>query len=140
MIRLFLDSSALAKRYVKEVGTERVLELCRGAEEVVVSIIALPEVVSTLNRLRREGRLPQRDYDAIKQDVIADLAEATVIEATASILDKALACLERSPLRASDAVHIATAMEAGADLFLTADRRQRQGAIDAGLKVEAVGL
>ncbi len=140
MIRLFLDSSALAKRYVQEVGTERVVVLCREAEEVVVSIIALPEVVSTLNRLRREGRLSQRDYHAIKQDVLADLAEASVIEVTASIVDKALACLERSPLRASDALHIATAMEVSADLFVTADRRQRQGATDAGLKVEAVGL
>ena len=140
MIRLFLDSSALAKRYVQEVGTERVVVLCREAEEVVVSIIALPEVVSTLNRLRREGRLSQRDYHAIKQDILADLAEASVIEVTASIVDKALACLERSPLRASDALHIATAMEVSADLFVTADRRQRQGATDAGLKVEAVGL
>ena len=36
-MRLFLDSSALAKRYVLENGSDRVVELCREADEVVLS-------------------------------------------------------------------------------------------------------
>jgi len=139
-MRLFLDSSALAKRYVREVGTERVVALCADADEVVVSIIALPEVVSTLNRLRRGGRLSDSEYATIKQEVVADLADATTLEVTPSIVNKALTCLERSRLRASDALHIATAMGAAPDLFLTGDRRQREGGTKAGLKIEGVGI
>jgi hypothetical protein len=139
-MRLFLDSSALAKRYVREAGTDRVVALCAEADDVIVSIIALPEVVSTLNRLRREGRLSDSEYATMKHDVVADLAEATTIELTASIVGEALTCLERSRLRASDALHIASALEADPGLFLTGDRRQREGATEAGLKVEGVGI
>jgi len=139
-MRLFLDSSALAKRYVREAGTDRVVALCADADEVVVSILALPEVVSTLNRLRREGRLSDSEYATIRQEVADDLAGATTMELTPSVVDKALVCLERSRLRASDALHVATAMEAAPDLFLTGDRRQREGAMKAGVKVEGVGL
>lgn len=139
-MRLFLDSSALAKRYVREAGTDRVVALCTEADEAIVSIIALPEGVSTLNRLRREGRLSESEYATIKQEAVDDLAEATTMEVTPSIVEKALVCLERSRLRASDALHIASALEADPDLFLTGDRRQREGATGAGLKVEGVGI
>jgi len=126
-MRLFLDSSALAKRYVREVGTDRVVALCTEADEVIVSVIALPEVVSTLNRLRREGRLTESEYATMKQEVVDDLTEAITMDVSPSIVEKALVRLERSPLRASDALHIASAQEAGPDLFLTGDRRQRGG-------------
>ncbi|MBM4035193.1 MAG: type II toxin-antitoxin system VapC family toxin [Planctomycetes bacterium] len=139
-MRLFLDSSALAKRYVREVGTDRVVALCTEADEVIVSVIALPEVVSTLNRLRREGRLTESEYATMKQEVVDDLTEAITMDVSPSIVEKALVRLERSPLRASDALHIASAQEAGPDLFLTGDRRQRGGASDAGLRVEGVGI
>lgn len=139
-MRLFLDSSALAKRYVREPGTERLAALCAEADQVIVSILALPELMSTLNRLRRAGRLSETDYATIKQDVLDDLEEATTIELTPSAVRQAVACLERARLRSSDALHIACAMEASPDLFVTADRRQRGAAVSAGLKVEPVGL
>lgn len=138
-MRLFLDSSALAKRYVREAGTDRVVALCAEAEEVIVSVLALPEIISTLNRLRREGRLSDSEYATIKQDVIADMEGATMIEVSPPIVRQAIACLESSPLRASDAVHVASALESCPDVFLTGDHRQREGANDAGLNVEGVG-
>ncbi|HPD17941.1 MAG TPA: type II toxin-antitoxin system VapC family toxin [Planctomycetota bacterium] len=139
-MRLFLDSSALAKRYVRDAGTDRLAALCAEADQVIVSILALPELMSTLNRLRRAGRLSESDYATIKQDVLDDLEEATTIELTPGAVRQAVACLERARLRSSDALHLASAMEASPDLFVTADRRQRGAAISAGLKVEPLGL
>jgi predicted nucleic acid-binding protein len=43
-------------------------------------------------------------------------------------------------LRAADAVHLASALEFGCDLFLTADRRQGQAAAQLRLKVATVGI
>jgi predicted nucleic acid-binding protein len=50
-MRTFFDTSAFVKRYVEEPGSERVMEICREAEHLVLSLICLPEMVSTLNRL-----------------------------------------------------------------------------------------
>ena len=137
-MRLFLDSSAFAKRYIAEPGSDRVAARCAEADQALLSVIALPEAMSTLNRLRREGKLSDDGYLALKQDIVADLGQATIIDLTPSVVARAVVCLERSPLRALDAIHVASAMECSPDLFLSADRRQCQAARGMGLKVEEV--
>jgi predicted nucleic acid-binding protein len=56
-MRVFFDTSAFVKRYVEEPGTEKVLDICGQAEQLVLCIICLPEMISTLNRFVREGKL-----------------------------------------------------------------------------------
>ena len=53
-MKLFLDTSAFAKRYVAEPGSEKVMALCQEADALFVSVICLPELISTLCRLVRE--------------------------------------------------------------------------------------
>lgn len=138
-MRIFLDSSALAKRYVEEPGTEQVLRLCQRADEVILSSLCVPEIISGFNRLRREKKLSPARYRSLKHDLAADVEEATIIDLTPLVIDRTIACLERVPLRALDAVHLASAIESMCDLFLTADRKQEQAAVQCGLTVEAVG-
>ncbi len=56
-MKAFFDTSAFVKRYVNEVGSEKVAEICKQADELALSIICFPEMISTLNRLIREGKL-----------------------------------------------------------------------------------
>ena len=51
-MRVFFDSSAFAKRYVDEVGTPEVLIWCDRANELLLSVIALPELVSAFRSYR----------------------------------------------------------------------------------------
>ncbi|MEK7389101.1 MAG: type II toxin-antitoxin system VapC family toxin [Elusimicrobiota bacterium] len=138
-MRIFLDSSSLAKRYIIEPGTDQVLGRCGQADEVVLSVLCVPEIISALNRLRRENKLSKPRYRRLKRDFAADLAQATIIDLTSSVMDRVVFCLERSSLRALDAIHVASAMEAGCDLFISADRRQCEAAAGLRLKVEIVG-
>lgn len=138
-MRLFLDSSALAKRYVEEPGSDKVLSLCCGAEEIILSSLCVPEIISGFNRLRREGNLSPARYRSLKRALAADVDEATIIDLTPLVIDRTIACLERSPLRASDAVHLASAIESMCDLFVTADHKQGQAASHLHLKVDSVG-
>lgn len=55
-MRVFFDSSALVKRYVREAGTDAVRRWCDQATEIVLSGIALPELVSSFCRLQREAK------------------------------------------------------------------------------------
>ncbi len=52
----YLDTSGLVKRYVPEVGSAWVEQLCRR-EPVSTSLIAIPELASALARRTREGAL-----------------------------------------------------------------------------------
>jgi len=138
-VRLFLDTSALIKRYVTEPGSERVLELSAEADALAVSVVALPEAISTLRRLVRETRLTEAHYRALKAAITQDLADADVCDLTPSALRYAVRCLERNPLRALDAVHVGCARVYRPDRFLSADRRQSAAARNEGLPVELVG-
>ncbi len=127
-MRLVLDSSALAKRYISEPGSDAVLAACRAANEIVLSVICVPEILSALNRLRRAGELSDADYLQLKQDFAADIDEAAVVSLNRGVLRGAIVCLEATHLRALDAIHVASAMESACDLFMTADRQQCRAA------------
>ena len=66
-MRVFFDTSAFVKRYIEEPGTDKVTEICTQADVLVLSVICLPEMISTLNRLVREGRLAPHDYRKIRK-------------------------------------------------------------------------
>lgn len=51
-MRVFFDSSAFAKRYVREEGSELVLYWCDQATELCLYGIALPEIISAFCRLQ----------------------------------------------------------------------------------------
>jgi predicted nucleic acid-binding protein len=128
-MRLFLDSSALAKRYVQESGTNRILSHLSEASEVGLSSIAVVELLSAFNRLRREGKLGPRDYKALKKELATDIKEASVITVNDLNITKAVHALEVGVLRTLDAIQIGAAQTFRPDLFLTSDKRQYETAL-----------
>ena len=138
-MRVFLDSSALVKRYIDEPGKERVLQHCRDADEIVLSVLCAPELLSAFNRLRREEKISASNYRRLKIDLAADLEQATIVDLTPSVVHRTVSFLERAALRTLDAIQLASASESMCDLFLTADRRQCEAAARLKLRTENVG-
>jgi predicted nucleic acid-binding protein len=139
-MKLFLDSSALAKRYIEEAGSGRVDELLAHASALGISVLAFPEVTSALCRRRREKTLNAKQYSAAKAALIEDVGDAEIINLTDTVVVSAVGLLEESLLRAADAMHVACAREWGAGLFVSADGRQCTAARAVGLKVEELQL
>lgn len=137
-MRVFLDSSALVKRYIGEAGTDEVLAWCDKATELAVAVIAVPEVVSAFRRLVRDNRLNETQYAALKADLRADLADALLCEVSPQVVQRAIAALEAHPLRAMNALHVGAALVAGAEVFVSADARQCAAAVQLGLEVVAL--
>jgi predicted nucleic acid-binding protein len=137
-MRVFFDSSALAKRYIDEAGTAEVLAWCDEATELALSVIAVPELISAFRRLVREGRLTEQEYLQLKVDLRADLADALLCEVSPQVVQRAIDALEVTALRGMDAVHIGGALVCGADVFVSADARQGSAAARFGLRVVAV--
>ena len=137
-MKVFLDTSAFAKRYVAERGSEKVLALCQQADSLVVSVICLPELVSTLSRLVREKKIVKAAYLKLKGDAMADLRDIDVCQITPEVLAAVVALLESHPLRAMDAFHVACALACTPDVFVSADHRQLSVARKAGLRIADV--
>ncbi|MDI6817047.1 MAG: type II toxin-antitoxin system VapC family toxin [Actinomycetota bacterium] len=138
-MRLLVDSSALAKRYVFENESETIDSLLGRASELGLCIILVPEIVSGLNRRVREGVLTAHEYRKIKRQLLNDVRDATVLQLTPAVIAHSVKLLEGNVLRAMDALHVACALEWQAELFVTADRRQLTAAGNAGLQTKYVG-
>lgn len=138
-MKLAIDSSSLAKRYVQEVGSDKVEQLLVDASELAFSIILVPEIVSGLNRRLREGILTSADYQAVKRQLMDDVREATILQITPAVVSYSVRLLEDNNLRAMDALHVACAFEWKADLFVTSDKRQYIASKNAGLQAKYIG-
>lgn len=137
-MKTFFDSSAFAKRYVDEVGSQDVADLCAAATELGLSVVCIPEIVSALNRLRRERSLSSRQYTDAKQSLAEDVRDVAITNLTAEVISTCTAVLEASPIRAMVALHVACAIQWRAELFVSADKRQVSAARKAGLQTRLV--
>jgi len=138
-MKLAVDSSSFAKRYVQEIGSEELERFLEDASELAFSVILVPEITSGLNRRLREHILAMADYRAVKKQLMDDVSDATVLQITPSVISRSVKLLENNALRALDSLHVACALEWRADLFITSDRRQFMAAKNSGLHAEYVG-
>jgi len=135
-MRVFFDASAFAKRYVREKGTDKVLAWCNRADEIALSVIAIPEIVSALCRLRRSAVLTENEYEQCKANFLGDIADALICDTSPQAIQLAVSALEQHALRGMDAIHIGAALACEADVFVTADVRQRDAAMAMGLRTD----
>jgi predicted nucleic acid-binding protein len=110
----FLDSSALVKRYVQEIGTAWVRNITRrnSSNVIYVAHITAVEVTCAVARRRKGKTLKPRRASSILHRFRQHLAgRYTVIEVTPDLLDDAMRLGNTHSLRAYDAVQLAVALE-----------------------------
>jgi len=141
----FLDSSALVKRYVPEMGSAWMQAIADAATGnlLIISRITWVEVLSALARRQREGSLNATDVSLIIQQFRFDLTnQYSVVEINQILAESAGQLVNQYPLRAYDAVQLAAvlriqpafAMATSTPLvFLNADDRLLAIAQTAGL-------
>ena len=129
----------MAKIYIKEPGSERVAALLNAAEEIVVSLLAVPEVISALNRGLREHRVKPSEYSKLKSRFLHDVRHWTLVTLDEASIEVAVACLEKGTPRTLDAVQIGCAKVSGCEVMVSSDDRQSRAAQIMDLGVEFVG-
>ena len=135
-MRVYLDTSALAKRYVQEPGSEDLEQLfSRDVKEAVVSTLTLPEFGAALGRKVRDREINRKSASAAMEEFDRDWQEAfALVPVTTEIAEFAAELAFKYPLKGSGAVHLATAMLSRVDLFVTSDRQLLGVCEKAGLK------
>lgn len=139
----YCDSSALVKRYVREPGRPMLMELLR--RRACVSSALLPvELRSAFRRRVGEATLDASQLPILLERLAADRLSWTLVPIGAEILGAAEALVGTYPLRALDAIHVASAKVFAARvpspvLFLSADRKQTEVASAVGLTARLIG-
>jgi predicted nucleic acid-binding protein len=132
---LYVDSSAMLKRYVDEPDSDTADALLRSDPSLLTARHAIVEVRRNLARL-----LDERDATAARAAFLDDLAAFSIIELDRVTCDAAADIAEITGVRTLDALHLAAAQRAGGSAvpFLTYDVRQAQAARGLGFTVVGV--
>lgn len=135
---LYLDTSALVKLIHREEGSERVRSAFGQAQAVASSTLAMVEVHSALARLRREGAADEalRGWLPALSHVWDGMVRVSMDRA----VDPACGLCLSHPLRALDAVHLASALllraEGGLEVvFASWDAKLKDAARQEGFQV-----
>ena len=142
MALYFLETSALVKLYVREAGTERLLRLAARAANHRFAVLALAriEVHSAIRRRQREGEfdvsIANRLLNRLDQHLESRFMKQLLND---SLIDLATELVDRSALRAYDAVQLAGCLVLKANsgkeapTFVCSDQRLLQAAANEGV-------
>lgn len=149
MSQFFVDSSALVKRYVTEVGTLWMQQLSNpvAGHTIILATITRVEVAAALaSRHRTYAGLTLAERDGAVALLEQHCAtEYVLIPIDTPVLDRALALTQRHRLRGYDAVQLATSLSIDevyrrADMppltLLSADHDMLNAALAEGLAVD----
>ena len=110
MMFLYLDSSALVKRYVDEPHSEEVALLMDEALAIGTSAISRVEVGAALVRAARGNRLDAEGAGRAQEEFAEDWPDFSKVPVTETLLTHAERLAWRHGLRAYDAVQLAAAL------------------------------
>jgi uncharacterized protein len=139
---VYFDASAFVKLLVEEDGSDLAVALWDGADLVVASRLAHPEVRAAQGAAHRLGRLDRAQLKAAERLWAEYWRAVRPVELTEGVADHAGDLAARHALRGSDAIHLASALVLGQAGVIVAvwDRRLHQGAAAAGLAVAPARL
>ena len=107
---LYVDTSALFKRYVEEDESEAVVERMQGAPTVGTVLVTRVEVAAALAKAVRDQRLSQREATEAEQDFLDDGQDFTRIGLTDALIARAGTLAWQYNLRGYDATQLAAAL------------------------------
>lgn len=144
----FIDSSALVKRYIRETGSNWVLNLFDPAlnHEVFIAAITGVEIVAAITRRSRSRSISVSDATATCNQLRSDLKKNyQIIEITEIIINSGMALAETYGLRGYDAIQLAVGRAVNtlcithglpSTIFVSADKELNAAAVSEGLVIE----
>lgn len=140
-VSAYLDTSALAKWYVNERGSNAFVAYLQGLDSAVISSLTRAEMRSLLARRRRMGHfdaaLEAILYSAFLDDIasgalfLQPLEDARVADAV-----NLIGRYPEHPLRTLDALHLCVARQMGIETLATADVVMADAARAMGFSVD----
>jgi predicted nucleic acid-binding protein len=107
---LYMDTSALIKRYVREDGTEEVISIVERANGVGSVILTQVEMAAALAKSVRQGWVQQETAWQAWQDFLVHWRSFARLSISVATLERASGLAWEYGLRGYDAMHFASAL------------------------------
>lgn len=107
---LYLDTSALVKLYIDELGSTEVKQRVKAAQIVSTSRVAYVEARAGIARKFRDAELSKTEYNHMLEDLEEDWGSYFIVEVSESVTKLAGQLVHRYPLRGFDAIHLASGL------------------------------
>jgi len=105
---IYLDSSALVKRYVEEDGSGAVDRLLADHPYAATSRLTYPEILSALHRKHRAKEISVRVLGTLVEAFESDWGKLFVLEFDEDLLPIVKQSIRKHAVRGADAVHLAS--------------------------------
>ena len=126
---VYLDTSAVLRAVLETGSTPEVEAQLREAPALITSRLALVESARAIHRLRVAAQIPESRLADAEREIAAVWARCDLWELTPAVCEAARHVAPSTPLRALDALHLATFVAARRRItgleFLTVDERLR---------------
>lgn len=107
---IYLDTSALVKKYVEESGSSDVQKLIKSADHSGTSWITCTEMAAALSRTVRMKLFSASEAEAAWNKFLEEWSALSRLKVSGQIIDHAASLAWAYPLRGYDAVHLASAI------------------------------
>jgi len=107
---LYLDTSALIKRYVVEAGSNEVTAFIEQAEAVGSALLTRVEMAAALSKAVRMDWVEHGDAESAWHDFLAHWQSFTRLSVTPALVERAARLAWEYGLRGYDATHLAAAL------------------------------
>lgn len=107
---LYVDTSALVKRYIREARSEDVIAVIEQAEAVGSSVLARVEIAAAFAKATRLGWVEEQSASRAWKDFLGHWPSFTRIVVSTGIIDRASTFAWEYGLRGYDAMHFASAL------------------------------
>jgi predicted nucleic acid-binding protein len=136
---IYVDTSALAKWYVNEAGSEELEEFLRETCPVNISLLTVVEMRSLMSRRCREGHVDAETQARVLATFDGDVAAGHLVLVPHSaesflLAESFIGAHPALPLRTLDALHLGAMRSAGLETLATADRVMADAAGLLGLE------
>ena len=131
---LYLDSSALAKRYFNERGSEAVADRFDRREIIFTSIVSFAEIHSAFGRKFRDQEIDRRELTRLRDVFQSDwLFSLNKLELDFAAMIDLPRLVETYPLKAGDAIHLSAALWLRDSLRVGAVTGETEGTVEFGV-------
>jgi predicted nucleic acid-binding protein len=137
---LYLDSSALVKRYVQEAGSKAVTARFESGETIYTSVLTFAEVHAAIGRKFHDREMSVTEREKIVEDFQNDwIFSLSILELTIHTMSALPALCQQYPLNASDAIHLSTAYWLRYTIRLQGKRLDGENIVEFGVSDRQLG-
>ena len=107
---LYLDTSALLKKYFKETGSSDIISIWKKSDAIITSSVAYAETMATIFKKKREADVDESIFMSVIKTFQKDWLTFITVEVKDDLNKLINKIVASYPLRGFGAVHLASAL------------------------------